>query len=403
MTFGNNSPTAIAAFTYTSCLGHGATANWNAIVAERSGLSPCRFHGITDLAAWVGEVTQLDAPLTGGLAAFDCRNNRLAYSAIQADGFLQQARDAVTRFGAHRVGIYMGTSTSGILQTEDAYQEAASNQFTELPDWYIYRTTHNVASLASFVQTLVGSSGPALTISTACSSSAKVFASAARAIDAGLIDAAVVGGVDTLCLTTLYGFNALQLVSPDPCRPFDRNRSGISIGEAGGFALLTRDHHAPHFLLGYGESSDAYHMSSPHPEGNGAYAAMKDALNNAGLTPIDIDYINLHGTGTLANDSAEARAVSRAFGDLTPASSTKGFTGHTLGAAGIIEICIGLQAIDASYLPRNIHLEAAQDDMSLALISHARTQKVERVLSNSFGFGGSNCSVIVGKPLGEIA
>lgn len=409
MTFGKFKPLPIGAYTYSSCLGWGRAANWQAIVDERSGLTPCTFNGITDLTTWVGQMAGLDAPLPETLAAFDCRNNRLAYLAINQDGFLDAARGAVSQFGATRVGVYMGTSTSGILHTEHAYTQAAATDFAALPDWYDYQRSHNVASLAGFVQTLIGSTGPAMAISTACSSSAKVFASAARALRAGLIDAAVVGGVDSLCATTLYGFNALQLVSPAPCRPFDAERSGISIGEAGGFALLTRDPIASttantraHYLLGVGETSDAYHMSSPHPEGDGAYGAMKQALACAALTPIDIDYINLHGTGTQANDRAEAIAVTRAFGDLTPASSTKGWTGHTLGAAGIIEIAIGLQAIEHQYLPCNLNLEAPESNMSLALVYRGAPTSIRRVLSNSFGFGGSNCSVIVGQPLEEL-
>lgn len=398
MTSGNNDPLSIAAYTYSSCLGLGNTANWQAILAEISGLTPCKFKGADDLPTWVGQMQNLDTPLPEHLKDYDCRNNRLAYLALQQDNFLKKAEEAVARLGAERVGIYMGTSTSGILQTEDAYAQALQQSQHTLPDLYQYRTTHNVASLAYFLQDIFNTRGPALAISTACSSSAKVFASAARAIRAGIIDAAIVGGVDSLCLTTLYGFHSLQLVSPHPCMPFDQDRTGISIGEAGGFALLTRDSSHQHYLLGYGESSDAYHMSSPHPAGDGAYAAMKQALASAKLMPIDIDYINLHGTGTQANDSAEAAAVTRAFGDLTPASSTKGWTGHTLGAAGIIEICIGLQAIENQYLPKNLGLKTPHADMSLALVTQGRPAAIKRVLSNSFGFGGSNCSVIVGQP-----
>lgn len=397
MTFGSTDPLSITAYTYSTCLGLGNAANWQAIVNETSGLTRCDFKDARALDTWVGQIDHLDQPLPDAIKDYDCRNNRLAYLALQQDDFLAKAQGAVAQYGADRVGIYMGTSTSGILQTEEAYAVALAQGQDALPDLYQYRTTHNVASLAYFLQDVLKTRGPALAISTACSSSAKVFTSAARAIRAGLIDAAIVGGVDSLCLTTLYGFHSLQLVSPNPCTPFDQNRSGISIGEAGGFALLTRDTQSQHYLLGYGESSDAHHMSSPHPEGDGAYAAMKQALASAKLTPIDIDYINLHGTGTLANDSAEAIAVTRAFGDLTPASSTKGWTGHTLGAAGIVELCISLQAIENQFLPKNLGLKTPQADMSLALVAQGRPAKIERVLSNSFGFGGSNCSLIVGQ------
>lgn len=392
MIFGKMTPLHITDYTYTSCLGAGRRANWTGISTGRSGLKPCDFYQIADLSAWIGEVAGLDQPLPAHLADFDCRNNRLAWLALQQDNFLSAAQSLVTRYGAARVGVFIGTSTSGIHQTELAYFECQD----PLPDWYQYRTTHNVSSIASFIQQILGTHGPVMSISTACSSSAKVFASAQRALAADLCDAAIVGGVDSLCLTTLYGFHALQLVSPTPCNPFDRLRSGISIGEAGGFALLEKSSNGDLALLGYGESGDAYHMSSPHPEGAGAQMAMATALRKAGLEASAIDYINLHGTGTQANDKAEAKAVQQLFGKNTPASSTKGWTGHTLGAAGIVEACIGLEAIRYGYLPHNLHLQEADVDMALALLKAPKTCPVTRVLSNSFGFGGSNCSLVLG-------
>lgn len=392
MTFGKMTPLRITNYTYTTCLGAGRRANWDAIQAGRSGLKPCDFFQISDLDTWIGEVANLDDALPARLQTFDCRNNRLAWLALQQDGFFSAAEAAIARYGAARVGVFMGTSTSGIHQTELAYLE---NQ-DPLPDWYQYGATHNVSSVATFIQQALGTRGPVMAISTACSSSAKVFASAQRAIAAGLCDAAIVGGVDSLCLTTLYGFHALQLVAPQKCQPFDRQRSGISIGEAGGFALLEQGDVPGLYLLGYGESGDAYHMSSPHPEGEGAQLAMRSALRKAGLQAADIDYINLHGTGTQANDSAEAKAVQQLFGNSTCASSTKGWTGHTLGAAGIVEACIGLEAIVHGHLPENLHLHEADADMTIALLKAPVQQAVTRVLSNSFGFGGSNCSLIVG-------
>lgn len=393
MIFGKMNPLRITNYTYTSCLGAGRQANWDGICAGRSGLKPCDFFQIADLTTWIGEVAGLDTTLPPDLQEFDCRNNRLAWLALQQDDFFHTATTAIARYGAERVGIFIGTSTSGIHQTELAYFESQD----PLPDWYNYRTTHNVSSVAAFVQQAVGASGPMMAISTACSSSAKVFASAQRAIDTGLCDAAIVGGVDSLCLTTLYGFHSLQLVSPDKCKPFDRQRSGISIGEAGGFALLEKSKNAGLYLLGYGESGDAYHMSSPHPEGEGAQLAMATALRKAGLEANAIDYINLHGTGTQANDNAEAKAVQQLFGTTIPASSTKGWTGHTLGAAGIVEACIGLDAIIHGYLPQNLHLQEPDEGMAIALLKHPEARPITRILSNSFGFGGSNCSLILGR------
>ncbi|HXE37450.1 MAG TPA: beta-ketoacyl-[acyl-carrier-protein] synthase family protein, partial [Azonexus sp.] len=336
-------PLLLSSYTATTCLGHGLAATLSALREQRSGLAPCAFETV-QLATWIGEVAGVDEQqLPSGLAKYDCRNNRLAQLALEADGFADRVRAAVARYGKTRVGIFLGTSTSGILQTELAYRRRDPVSGA-LPADFIYRTTHNSFSLAEFARDYFGLEGMALAISTACSSSAKVFAAAARQLACGTIDAAVVGGVDSLCLTTLYGFASLQLTSADPCRPYDAARNGISIGEGGAFALLER---APAnleagsvLLLGTGESSDAYHMSSPHPEGLGARMAMQAALRSAGLEAADIGYINLHGTATPANDAAEGKAIAALFGDRVPCSSTKGATGHTLGAAGAVEAII---------------------------------------------------------------
>ena len=228
-----------------------------------------------------------------------------------------------------------------------------------------------------------------------------MFGSARRMLAAGLIDAAVVGGVDSLCLTTLYGFHALQLTSRGPCKPFDAARDGISISEAAAFALLER---APDSLdgdavqlLGVGESSDAYHMSSPQPEGLGARAAMIAALNAARLGPDEIDYINLHGTGTPSNDSAESRAVAAVFGATTAGSSTKGATGHALGAAGALEAVICSIALQNGFAPAGINTRNVDPALGIRYLVENRPGRIRRVLSNSFGFGGTNCSLVLGR------
>lgn len=308
-------PLLLSHFTSTSCIGRGGDATVDALRTARGGLSPCRFER-AELDTWIGAVDGLDAqPVRADLADFDCRNNRLAQLALVQDGFDARVAAAVARYGAQRVGVFVGTSTSGILETERAYmrRDPAGGA---LPAGFRYAHTHNPYSAAAFVRAYCGLRGPATAISSACSSGAKVFGSARRMIEAGLIDAAVVGGVDTLCLTTLYGFNSLELLSRQPCRPFDVARDGISIGEAAAFALLERvpaerdalDDDAI-LLLGIGESSDAHHMSSPHPEGLGARLAIEQALASAGLDATDIDYVNLHGTATPSNDAAESRAV----------------------------------------------------------------------------------------------
>ncbi|HWV16407.1 MAG TPA: beta-ketoacyl-[acyl-carrier-protein] synthase family protein [Cellvibrio sp.] len=391
-------PLQITNYTLTTCLGAGRDANWQKILTGESGLTPCNFFAIEDLTTWVGEVSGLQQlAFPSELKQFDCRNNRLAWLALQQDNFLASAKKAIQQYGAERVGIFLGTSTSGIHQTELAYLEAAQQASPDqLPDWYQYRTTHNTYSVVDFVQQLLGTRGVAVAISTACSSSAKVFASAQRAIENGLCDAAIVGGVDSLCLTTLYGFHSLQLVSAEKCKPFDSNRNGISIGEAGGFALLEKNTQSEFALLGFGESSDAYHMSSPHPDGKGALLAMQKTLQKAGIAATDLDYINLHGTGTQANDSAEAKALNALGNSALPCSSTKGWTGHALGAAGIVEASLCLLSMTHSFIPQSLHLDTPDAAMDIALVRAPLRKKISRVLSNSLGFGGSNCSILLG-------
>jgi 3-oxoacyl-[acyl-carrier-protein] synthase-1 len=318
---------------------------------------------------------------------------------LMQDGFADAVTAASQKYGAQRVGVFIGTSTSGILQTELAYRRLDPVSGA-LPADFVYGSTHNTFSVADFTRQYLGLRGPAAVVSSACSSSAKVFASARRMMAAGLIDAAVVGGVDSLCLTTLYGFHSLGLTSTQACRPFDSTRDGISIGEAAAFALLERvpeqlDNHAV-LLLGVGESSDAHHMSSPHPEGLGARLAMQDALAMAGLGAADIDYINLHGTATPSNDAAETKAVATLFGSATPCSSTKGATGHTLGAAGGVEAVICALALQHSLLPGGLNTQQLDSALPLNYLLANREQSLRHVLSNSFGFGGTNCSLVFG-------
>ena len=396
-------PLLLGHFTATSCIGRGLEATLDSLRAQRSGLQPCAFETAT-LQAYVGEVRGVDAvSLPRTLARFDCRNNRLAQLALAQDGFLEAVGACAGRWGARRVGLFLGTSTSGMLETEIAYRrrDAASGA---LPSSFDYAGTHNTYSLAAFAREVLQLEGPSAVVSSACSSSAKVFGAARRMIEADLIDAAVVGGVDSLCLTTLYGFHSLQLVSPGPCRPFDLERDGISIGEAAAFAILERPRGSLDadaiVLLGIGESSDAYHMSSPHPEGRGARAAMLQALERARLTPEDIDYINLHGTGTPSNDAAEAKAVAAVFGQReskVTASSTKGATGHTLGAAGGLEAVICALALRHGLLPGSAHTERTDPTLAFDYLRQSRRRPIARALSNSFGFGGSNCALVLGR------
>lgn len=390
-------PLPISHYTVTSALGAGTAAHLDALRAGRTGLRPEPFETCT-LPTWTGPVEGLDVPLSGELAAWDCRNNRLAELGLRQDGFLDAAARLRERHGAHRVGVFLGTSTSGIAQAELAYRARAGTGDGEgaLPGWFDVGRTQNIFSCADFVRRRLGFGGVAHVISTACSSSAKVFAAASRAIQAGVCDAAVVGGVDSLCLTTLHGFNALQVLASDICRPADAHRQGISIGEAAGFAILDPSSRSGPALLGYGESSDAHHMSAPDPAGRGALAAMAAALARADLAPDAIDYVNLHGTGTPANDLAEDQAVCALLGTATPCSSTKGWTGHTLGAAGMLEAALSLLAIEHGVVPRSLNTRECDPRLRAAIVLETRARQVRHALSNSFGFGGSNCTLVFG-------
>jgi 3-oxoacyl-[acyl-carrier-protein] synthase-1 len=348
----------------------------------------------------VGAVAGLDQPLEGDFAGFDCRNNRLAALALSEDSFAETVAAARERYGAARVGVFLGTSTSGLLQSEDAYRrrDAVTGR---LPTDFDYAGTHNTYSLARFVRAALHLAGPAFVMSAACAATAKAIASGARMIASGVCDAAVVGGADTLCATTLYGFNSLGVVAEQPCRPFDAERGGISIGEAAGFILLERVQprggDETVLLHGIGESADAYHMSSPHPDGVGARLAMERSLASAGLIARDIDYINLHGTATLAGDAAEDRAVFDLFGPATPCSSTKGFTGHTLGASGAIEAIFAALAILNGFTPGSPHTRTIDPIFRSHYLCAGERGRVDHVMSNSFGFAGANCSLVLGR------
>jgi len=379
-------------------LGLGRAATLAALRERRGGLRPMDLDGVT-LDTWIGRVGGVEElPVVPRLAEFDCRNNRLAQIGLQQDGFDAAVAQASAHYGPERIAVLVGTSTSGMEHCERAYRQRDAHSGA-LPGWFTERYSLNLFSVADFVQRYLELTGPAAAISTACSSSAKVFASAARLIEAGYADAAVVGGVDSLCLTTLYGFNSLDLLSREPCRPCDAARDGISIGEAAGFALLEGPGRARSgvALVGYGESSDAFHMSSPDPSGDGAYAAMHFALQRAGIAPREVHYVNMHGTGTPANDRIEDRAIFRLFGDSVPCSSTKGWTGHTLGAAGIVEAIICALCLETGLVPGTLNLDRVDPAFASRVAADAETRDLRCVLSNSFGFGGSNCSLLLGR------
>jgi 3-oxoacyl-[acyl-carrier-protein] synthase-1 len=396
-------PLAIRAHTATTALGHGLTAQAEALRTRRSGLRINDFGegaaAEARLETWIGRVEGVeDVALPPDLLPYDCRNNRLAWLALQQDGFVAKVEDLVARHGAERVAAIIGTSTSSIGASEEAYTRLDEGAFPADLRRQLLHTPH---SIGDFVRRMTGIRGPCVTVATACSSSAKVFAQAARLIHAGVVDAALVGGIDTLCGSVLFGFNSLGLVSTQRCLPFDARRDGLSLGEAGGYAILERatDGEPGLRLCGYGESSDAHHMSTPHPEGLGARLAMQGAIARAGIAPADVGYLNLHGTATPANDTVEAIAVAGLFDASLHASSTKGWTGHTLGAAGIVESVFALIALEHGLLPGILGDGDPQPDPACGpQIRFANAERTIRyAMNNSFGFGGNNASLVFGK------
>jgi len=391
-------PLYVNAYTAVTAIGAGRNATRTALASMRSGLTRNDF-APAPVDAFIGRVAGLESvAVPMPLRDFDCRNNRLAWLALQQDGFASAVARAVARHGADRIAVIAGTSTSGVLSTELGYRNR-DPATGALPTSQRYAEQHNFGALAEFVRRALALAGPTLTISTACSSSAKVFASASRWIAAGLCDAVVVAGVDSLCGTTLYGFDSLQLVSRAPCRPFDAARDGLSPGEGAGFALLERapvpDAHKV-ALLGYGESADAHHMSAPHPEGLGARLAMAAALERSGLTAGQIDFVSAHGTATRNNDMVEAHAIAQVVGPDTPVTSVKGFCGHTLGASGIIGAVTSLIAIEHGFVPGTVNTTAVDPSCEANIQLESAARPVRSVLANSLGFGGNNASLVLG-------
>jgi 3-oxoacyl-[acyl-carrier-protein] synthase-1 len=391
-------PLGVTAATLVSSIGRGLAATERALWSGKSGLIPCQFNGLA-LNTFVGQVFDLEAvTIPSKLLDYDCRNNRLAQVALQTDDFEGAVHRAISQYGPSRIATIVGTSSSGIEEAEHAYAERQA-ETEQLREVFKFEHSQSHYSVTDFVRRYFELSGPAFTVSTACSSSSKVFADAQQFIEADLCDAVVVGGVDSLCWITLCGFHSLQLLSSRPCRPVDARRDGISIGEAAGFALVERLKNTRSTalvrLFGCGESCDAHHMSAPHPEGLGAVLAMRSALAQARIEPDEVDYINLHGTGSPANDRAEDMAVCTVFGPGKLCSSTKGWTGHTLGAAGVTEVVISMLALMRGFVPGNLNLESPDPDIRSEIVKQSRSCLLRCVLTNSFGFGGSNCSLVL--------
>lgn len=371
-----------------------AIALCNALGRDVAAVTAAIARGVTGLAkigdtpgrhGSCGELEALPAPLHD----YDTRQARIAAQTVS------QMRSAIDRanqrWGASRVAIVIGTSTGGIAATEGAWTRGAA-----LPSSFDLYRQHAMSATIDVVRAISGARGPGYAISTACSSSAKAFASAQRLIEADLADAVIVGGVDSLCETTLRGFASLELVAPDGCRPLSADRDGLSLGEGGALALVERRGDAATRLVAVGESCDAYHMSAPHPEGDGAARAMLDALARADLVASQIGFINAHATGTRLNDAAEAKAIVRVLGPRMPVVATKGYTGHLLGAAGATEVILTAIALADGRVPASLGCAPIDPTLGIDVVDHARALDCELAMSTSFAFGGSNAAVIVG-------
>ncbi|MDN7817615.1 beta-ketoacyl-[acyl-carrier-protein] synthase family protein [Burkholderia vietnamiensis] len=346
---------------------------------------------------WVGRVTApLECAPPAALAHFDCRNNRLLLAALAQIHPLVDA--ALARYGPRRIGVVIGTSTSGVDAAEHALARRAATG--AMPVGFDYRQME-IGTAAPFVRAVLGVTGPAYTLSTACTSSAKAFAAARRLLQLKICDAVIVGGADSLCELTLQGFASLESVSPGRTNPMSRNRNGINIGEGAALFVMSRDEAAIR-LAGVGESSDAHHISAPDPAGHGAEDALRAALADAGVAASAIGYVNLHATATRLNDEMEANVTARVFPHGVPASGTKPLTGHMLGAAGATELGFGWLTL-ARRIALPAHVWDGEHDPALPALDLVRDERRlagdaagRYVMSNSFAFGGSNASLILG-------
>ncbi|WKE63990.1 beta-ketoacyl-[acyl-carrier-protein] synthase family protein [Gallaecimonas kandeliae] len=374
-----------------SPFGLGLEANAEALFTGQSGLV-ARNDLLLGRTAWVGAVTADLPPLPADFEQQDCRNNRMLRLAMEQ--IRPQLDEALAAYGAERIAVVLGSSTAGMDKGEAAL--AHWQREGALPADFDYER-QALGSVARFAADYLGIKGPAYSISTACSSSGKAFASGQRLIKAGLADAVLVGGVDSLCRLTLNGFKALESVAPGPCTPFGEGRQGISIGEGAAVFLLSKKKGEVR-LAGVGESSDGYHISAPEPEGKGARLAMDQALAQAGIQYGDIGYVNLHGTGTPKNDEMEAGLMARCFGAATKVSTSKAQVGHALGAAGALEAAFGYLALTDPEGRLPPQLWRGPQDPALPELNYAALgdrQPVRYLMSNSYAFGGSNVSVVL--------
>lgn len=350
----------------------------------------------------VGAVPGSLPPLADADSAYD---TRLARIGLMATGEIRPAIDcAIARWGKRRIAILIGTSTGGLDATEAAFRswsDSGGPNGGAVPSGYDLGTQHDFNALGELIRRVTGIEGPTYVVSTACSSSGKVHASAMRLMDLGLVDAALVGGIDSLCKMTLHGFRGLGILSDDHCKPFASDRAGINIGEGAGLMLLERETDdtrdaALAYLLGVGESSDAYNMSSPEPSGRGAKEAMLRAMEMGAIAPADVGLLIAHGTATTQNDVAESMAIESVLGTSVPVVSTKGYTGHQLGAAGATSAVFAAHAVRTDRIPRSLGAEPKDPAVRVNVLAEGRSgQAVGVALCNAFAFGGSNVCLAI--------
>jgi len=388
----SRTPYPITGIALCNAIGSNASAVQKSLFEGQSGLGPspiplpfetvvgaveCELPALPKkLEAWTTRATQIAALLLSQLGS-------------ELDGLRE-------RWRPDRIAVLLGTSTGGADTTEKAYRTFLSSG--SFPDDYNLFRQHTFGSILHVVRTLSGATGPAWMVSTACTSSAKPLASAQRLISSGMIDAAIVGGIDTLCSMTLHGFRSLDALSKTACKPFNAERSGLNIGEGGAFLLLEKSGEPIAMLEGVGESSDAYHISAPHPEGLGARLAMERAIKEVGCPPESIDYVNAHGTGTRLNDISESAAIESILGRDVPVVSTKSYTGHMLGAAGGTEAAMAVMSIMEGWIPASLRAGPVDKKIAIRVNETRLDGRVDRILSNSFAFGGNNISVVIGAP-----
>jgi 3-oxoacyl-[acyl-carrier-protein] synthase I len=373
----------------------------NALGNNRQQVLECLRHGQSGLAkpsmplafeTQVGQVVGALPSLPDAFFSYESRIARMAF--MLSEQMRSSIAKATQRWGAERVAVILATSTGGLFETEAVHK--ASLQGKAPPLGYGLLRTHSLSASAELLSQAYGLQGPSYVISTACSSSAKALASAQRLIHTGVADAVVAGGIDTLCFLTLSGFASLGILSSLACRPFAKDRTGINIGEGGALLLLERKAEGAVALLGSGETSDAHHMSAPDPQGLGAQSAMQAALSQARVTTAEVGYINAHGTGTPLNDAAESMAIARLFGQAPTVVSTKGYTGHMLGAAGATEAAFCVLALEQGFTPESLGSSPPEEGLGIR-IGHGKEALHSRyALSNSFAFGGSNISLLFG-------